>query len=223
VTEQVEVAEPATDRAAVFMVDPNPIFRLGMAACLESLEPIEKTGGADSVHEAWERPELAEADLVIVDVAAAHLHTFVRDVRCLHGTPSLVSGSGWRVDDIATVVEAGAVGILAKETLTPAKLEANVRAALHGAAVLPSELVSELVAIGGDEVQSSGTIPVGQLTAREQQVLRLVAEGHATREVAEQLCYSERTIKNVLHDVAMKLGARSRSHAVAHAVREGLI
>ena len=54
-------------------------------------------------------------------------------------------------------------------------------------------------------------------------MLRLIADGHATREVAEELCYSERTVKNVLHDVVTKLDARTRSHAVAHAVRAGLI
>jgi DNA-binding NarL/FixJ family response regulator len=61
------------------------------------------------------------------------------------------------------------------------------------------------------------------LTDREQQVLALIAAGHATREVARELCYSERTVKNVLHDVVTKLNARSRSQAVACAVREGLI
>ena len=62
-----------------------------------------------------------------------------------------------------------------------------------------------------------------RLTDREQQVLALIADGHPTREVAQQLCYSERTVKNVLHDVVTKLNARSRSQAVAFAVREGLI
>ena len=62
-----------------------------------------------------------------------------------------------------------------------------------------------------------------QLTDREQQVLSLIAAGHPTREVALELSYSERTVKNVLHDVVTKLNARSRSQAVAFAVREGLI
>jgi DNA-binding NarL/FixJ family response regulator len=61
------------------------------------------------------------------------------------------------------------------------------------------------------------------LTDREQQVLALIAAGHPTREVAQELSYSERTVKNVLHDVVTKLNARSRSQAVAFAVREGLI
>jgi DNA-binding NarL/FixJ family response regulator len=66
-------------------------------------------------------------------------------------------------------------------------------------------------------------LSVSRLTTREQQVLRLIADGHATREVARELSYSERTVKSIVHDVVMKLDARSRSHAVAHAVRDGLI
>ena len=71
---------------------------------------------------------------------------------------------------------------------------------------------------------SAAARPVAaKLTDREQQVLSLIAAGHPTREVAQELCYSERTVKNVLHDVVTKLNARSRSQAVAFAVREGLI
>ena len=69
----------------------------------------------------------------------------------------------------------------------------------------------------------NGRPTLARLTEREQQVLALIAQGHPTREVAQELCYSERTVKNVLHDVVTKLNARSRSQAVAHAVREGLI
>jgi DNA-binding NarL/FixJ family response regulator len=217
------VTEPAAESTAVFIVDPHPIFRLGMAACLDALEPIRAVGGSDSVDDAWATPELAKADLVIVDAAAPDVRAFVRDLRVERDTPSLVSGSDWEPERIAAVVEAGAIGVLEKETLTPATLEANVRAALHGAAVLPSEHVADVVGIASEDIENGGAAREGQLSEREQEVLRLIAEGHATREVALQLSYSERTIKNVLHDVAMKLGARSRSHAVAYAVREGLI
>ena len=62
-----------------------------------------------------------------------------------------------------------------------------------------------------------------RLTEREHAVLSLVAEGVPSREIAGRLAYSERTIKNVLHDAVTKLGARSRSHAVAVAVRERII
>ncbi|MGH2943697.1 MAG: LuxR C-terminal-related transcriptional regulator, partial [Solirubrobacteraceae bacterium] len=65
--------------------------------------------------------------------------------------------------------------------------------------------------------------PAPRLRDREQRVLALIAVGRQTREIATELCYSERTIKNVLHDIVTKLNVRSRSHAIAYAVREGLI
>jgi DNA-binding NarL/FixJ family response regulator len=207
----------------VFIVDPHSIFRLGMATCLESLPQIGPVSGADTVSEAWARPELADADLVIVDADAQQAHVFVRYVRAEFGTPSLASGSGWELDEIASLIEAGAVGVLSKDSLTPETLEANVRAALHGAGVLPSEMMAQLLGAPDSGLGATNGLSAGQLNAREQQVLRLIADGHGTREVAAQLSYSERTIKNVLHDVVTKLGARSRSHAVAHAVRAGII
>lgn len=215
--------DPRRDEATVFIVDPHSIFRLGMATCLETLPLIGGVAGADSVVEAWAHPGLAAADLVIVDAAAPEIHAFVHELRATYSTPVLASGTAWDVDEIATILEAGAVGVLTKDSLTPSMLEANVRAALQGAAVLPSEIVGRLLGGQAGDLEHAPRRSPGQLNTREQEVLRLIAEGHATREVAAKLCYSERTIKNVLHDAATKLGARSRSHAVAHAVRSGLI
>jgi DNA-binding NarL/FixJ family response regulator len=64
--------------------------------------------------------------------------------------------------------------------------------------------------------------PAG-LTAREREVLRLLAEGEDTRDIAGMLCFSERTVKNIVHDVLMKLNCRNRAHAVAMATRQGVI
>jgi len=61
------------------------------------------------------------------------------------------------------------------------------------------------------------------LTPRETDVLRLVADGLDTSEIASRMCYSERTVKNVLHDLTTRLQLKNRTHAVAYAVREGLI
>jgi DNA-binding NarL/FixJ family response regulator len=61
------------------------------------------------------------------------------------------------------------------------------------------------------------------LATREIEVLRLVADGCDTSEIADRLAYSERTVKNVLHDVTTRLQLRNRSHAVAYALRQGLI
>jgi DNA-binding NarL/FixJ family response regulator len=60
-------------------------------------------------------------------------------------------------------------------------------------------------------------------SGRELDVLRLLSEGWDTAEIAEKLAYSERTVKNVIHDITTRLQLRNRSHAVAYAVRQGLI
>ncbi|EWM17579.1 transcriptional regulator, LuxR family [Kutzneria sp. 744] len=64
---------------------------------------------------------------------------------------------------------------------------------------------------------------LGGTSAREIEVLRLVAEGFSTKEIAEQLCYSQRTVKAIMHDITNRFHLRNRPHAVAYALREGLI
>jgi DNA-binding CsgD family transcriptional regulator len=61
------------------------------------------------------------------------------------------------------------------------------------------------------------------LTPRELEVLRLVSDGLDTQQIADRLCYSERTVKGVIHDVTTRLNLRNRSHAVAFAMRRGWI
>jgi DNA-binding NarL/FixJ family response regulator len=61
------------------------------------------------------------------------------------------------------------------------------------------------------------------LSSREREVLKLLADGLGTNEIASALAYSERTIKNVIHDVTTRLNLRNRSHAVAYAVKAGIV
>jgi DNA-binding NarL/FixJ family response regulator len=136
------------------------------------------------------------------------------------GAPVVVCSSLTSEQAALAALQAGAVGVLRKETLTTDALASAVRAVSSGTGVVTSELLHELL---DGLAPEPGKPTAARLTDREQQVLSLIAAGHPTREVAQQLCYSERTVKNVLHDVVTKMGARSRSQAVAHAVREGLI
>jgi DNA-binding NarL/FixJ family response regulator len=207
-------------QASLYIVSPHSIFRLGLTTCLEMLALVRSVGGAATVADGRRDPRLGGADVVIVDVAADDAHALIRDARDTFGARVVAIGSAWDGDAALAAVEAGAVALVRNETLTPESLEATVRSTLAGAMVLPPELIGGLIGAGGAE---EGSGPPSRLTTREEQVLRLIADGHATREVAAELCYSERTVKNVLHDAVTKLGARSRSHAVAHAVRMGLI
>jgi DNA-binding NarL/FixJ family response regulator len=206
----------------LFVLDPHTIYRRGLAACLEVLPGVEGVADAESVREAWEHPDLFASELVLLEVAVPGGHDFVGAVTEATGARVLVCTSVPSDDAVLAALQAGAVGFLRKDTLTPDALATAVQAAADGSGVLAPDLLGNLVR-GVSANGANGRPALARLTEREQQVLALIAKGHPTREVALELSYSERTVKNVLHDVVTKLNARSRSQAVAHAVREGLI
>jgi DNA-binding NarL/FixJ family response regulator len=200
----------------LFVLDPHTIYRRGLAASLELMPEVDTVSHAATVADARHNPALAVADLVILDPSAAGGSEFIGsvDARIMVCTSDVTEAS------VVAALRAGAVGYLRKDTLTTETLAAAVRAASSGTRVVEDELMETVVRGVALEPDRPS---VARLTDREQQVLSLIAAGHPTREVAEQLSYSERTVKNVLHDVVTKLNARSRSQAVAFAVREGLI
>jgi DNA-binding NarL/FixJ family response regulator len=209
----------------IFVVDSHEIYRRGLVASLERLEAVESVDCADGTAAAWEHPALAGADVLIVDPAILGGAAFI--LAAGDALTARVIGCTGAGDEGAAraALAAGAVGFLRKDTLTLDVLEAALTAAVAGAMVLATSVLGETRGAGtaGAPGARPATSAAPPLSQREQRVLELLAEGHQTREIASELCYSERTIKNVLHDIVTKLNARSRSHAIAYAVREGLI
>jgi DNA-binding NarL/FixJ family response regulator len=181
---------------------------------------------AGSVPEAQDHPAIEECDVILVDYDTRGAHEFLRTLRGRTEASALVFSSRCDQKDLLTAVQAGAVGYLCKDALTPESLAAALSSAAAGAGVVSPDLLGGLlrtISRASRELLEPRGLSLSPLTDREQQVLRLVADGLPTREVARRLCYSERTVKNVIHDVVTKFNARSRSQAVAAAVREGLI
>jgi DNA-binding NarL/FixJ family response regulator len=206
----------------LFVLDSHTIYRRGLVASLDRLDEVEIVCEADSVREAWEHPGLFACDIVLVDPSLNGGGDFVGAVREATGARVIACSSDCGQDAVLAALQAGAVGYLRKEELTPETLGTAVSAAANGTGVVTPDLLGRL--LDGMAENGADARPVAaRLTDREQQVLALIAAGHPTREVAQELSYSERTVKNVLHDVVTKLNARSRSQAVAFAVREGLI
>jgi DNA-binding CsgD family transcriptional regulator len=103
--------------------------------------------------------------------------------------------------------------VLLLRAQTPSRLLSCIRAVTGGSETPP---VTELVYVDHQGVERT-------LTHREFDVLRLLADGSTTREIAEHLSYSERTIKNIVHSLLEKLNCRTRAHAVALAARQGVV
>ena len=132
------------------------------------------------------------------------------------------------IDDgtLAAAAEAGVAGLVRRSDATADSLVRAITRVASGEGEVPADLLGRLLGQVGRlqrQVLAPRGLAFSGLSERESQVLRLVADGHDTAEIAGQLCYSQRTVKNILHDLTTRLQLRNRSHAVAYAVREGLI
>jgi DNA-binding NarL/FixJ family response regulator len=131
-----------------------------------------------------------------------------------------------REPELLRALDSGVTAIVLRSDATPERLAAAVRAAARGDRDLPSDLLGQLVdAVNRMRRESAdGLLPgAQQLTDRELDVLRLLADGWETRAIAAKLAYSERTVKNVLAGLNARFQLRNRTHAVAYAFREGYL
>jgi DNA-binding NarL/FixJ family response regulator len=132
------------------------------------------------------------------------------------------------IDDagLMAAVAAGVGGVVWRHEATGEELARAARTVAEDEATLPPDVVARLLTAVGRLQQRvlvpNGLTPSG-LSTREIEVLRLVADGCDTAEIADRLSYSERTIKGILHDIKTRLHLRNRTHAVSYAMREGLL
>lgn len=127
---------------------------------------------------------------------------------------------------LLAAVEVGVCALVRRQEATSSRLARLVVKAAHGEAALPSDMLARLlkqVSQLQHNVLAPRGLTIAGLTPRETSVLKLVADGLDTDEIAGQLSYSPRTVKNILHGVTTRFCLRNRSHAVAYALREGLI
>lgn len=179
------------------------------------------------------RPELevlavgtSDADVVVV-VADEVDDERVRAVRAATrgGARVVLVASNLTGSSLLDAVDAGATAVLRRIDATVDKLAAAVRGAARGDGVMPPDLLGKLMQQVGSarQEESPGSRTFGGLTQRELRVLALLADGCTTSEIARELAYSERTVKNAIQALTSRLHLRNRSHAVAYAVRQGLI
>jgi len=196
----------------------DPISKAGIAAELRGRSDVGLVGN-DGTGD-------AEVALVVADEVDEETVRVMKTIQ-RGGCPRVVLVVT-RIDDrsLLTAVEAGCCGLLRRAEATPSALLQAIKAAKSGDGTIPSDLLGRLLQEIG-RLQRQVLAPRGLnfagFTDREISVLRLVAEGLDTSEIARELSYSERTIKNVIHDVTSRLQLRNRSQAVAYAMREGLI
>ncbi|WP_238148978.1 helix-turn-helix transcriptional regulator [Serinicoccus sediminis] len=164
--------------------------------------------------------------VVIVDTVDEGALERIRRAHAVDRRPVVLIAGALDPDTVLGAVEAGARTILRRQDACADTVADVVRSAMRGEGTVPCDVLGRLLDQVG-HLQAQVLEPMGLrfngLSRRETEVLRLVAEGLETAEIARRLNYSPRTIKGVLHDVSVRLNLRNRAHAVAYAMREGLI
>jgi DNA-binding NarL/FixJ family response regulator len=208
--------EPA-ERLEVFISACDPVSREGIVGQLRG-HPVT------AVDERELNPRVVA--LVVVEEVDEKATQQIRSLK-QRGLERIVV-MATRVEDggLLAAVEAGANGFLRRSQSTAARLVDTLRTTASGDGALPPDLLGRLMDQVG-RLQRQVLHPRGLtftgLSDREVKVLKLLAEGFDTVEVGHQLFLSERTVKNIVHDVTSRLNLRNRTHAVAYAMRQGLI
>jgi DNA-binding NarL/FixJ family response regulator len=204
----------------VVVADDHPIVRAGVVALLESAPDVKVVGEAVNGIDAVALALDLTPDLVVMDLRMPGLSGAEATARIVAESPGirvLVLTTYETDDDILLAIEAGASGYLVKAA-PPEEILAGVRSVAAGQTVLAPSIASLLV-----QRMREDRTPVPKLSARELEVLRLVAAGNSNPEIARTLVIGEATVKTHLQHTFEKLTVTDRTRAVTRAMELGLI
>jgi DNA-binding NarL/FixJ family response regulator len=209
----------------VMIVDDHPVVRNGLIGMFEGEAGFEVVGDAGNGAEAVRRAGALAPDVVLMDLRMPEMDGVTAiSALAAAGCPArvLVLTTYDTDSDVLSAIEAGATGYLLKDA-PPADLFRAVRSAASGEAVLSPSVATRVV---GQMRGAGGSVssPAGEpISARELEVLELVARGASNRDAAARLFISEATVKTHLMHVYSKLGVNDRAAAVAEAFDRGLL
>ncbi|WP_189917855.1 response regulator transcription factor [Kitasatospora xanthocidica] len=209
-------SKPAQVRVAVYAED--LILQTGVVQQLRQRPEVELLSEGEAAG--------AEVSLLVVDALTETVAEHLRRLRlATSGRIGLVVGH-FEAGGLQTIVEYGVAAVLRRSEADQDRLVHLITALANGEGVMPGDLLGELldrIGLLQRTMLDGKGLTLSTLTAREAEMLRLVAEGFDTSEIAAKTSYSERTVKNVLHEIITRLGLRNRAHAVGYAMRRGLI
>ena len=217
---------PAPGRIRLLIADDHPVVRDGLRGILEGSPDFEVVGEAANGAEAVTRARALRPDVVLMDLRMPDVDgvTAIKRLAELGVEARVLVLTTYDTDaDVVPAIEAGATGYLLKDSPRGDLLRA-VRAAAHGEAVLSPSVATRLLGQVRGQVRGQGRAP-GQepLSARELDVLALIARGCSNRDAAVRLFISEATVKTHLLHIYAKLGVNDRAAAVAAGFERGLL
>ena len=211
----------------VLIVDDQTVVREGLAAILGTDPEIDVVGLAADGREALDLAAELRPDVVLMDLKMPVLDGVqaTQQLQRHHPGISVLVLSTYADDEwVLNALRAGAAGYLLKDTRRES-LIAAIKGTAEGRSYLDPAVAGTVVrqAVAGPSVSAPGPSPLEALTDREQQILRLLAQGYSNPEIARQLHLARGTVRNYVSAVLQKLGVADRTEAAVEALRRGLL
>jgi NarL family two-component system response regulator LiaR len=213
-----------SEKITVLLVDDHKMVRQGVRAFLQAQSDIEVVGEADSGETAVTLAAEHAPDVVLMDLVMPGMDgvTATRQVKAQSPRTQIIMLTSYHQDEhIFPAIRAGALSYLLKD-IEPAALAEAVRQAAQGEAVLHPRVAARVVQeLHGSRQESVNVFT--ELSDRELEVLRLIAEGANNSSIAQQLIISEKTVKSHVSNILSKLHLADRTQAAVWAWREGVV
>jgi DNA-binding NarL/FixJ family response regulator len=211
----------------ILIADDQALVRGGFRLILDAQKDMEVVGEADDGRQALDQVEALDPDIVLMDVRMPEMNGIEATARLAERgpRPRVLILTTFDADKfVYDAMKAGASGFLLKD-VRPEQLAEAVRTVAHGEALLAPAITRRLVEgfVRGPAPGARSPDELSELTDRELDVLRLLAQGHSNAEIGSALFVTEATVKTHVTHVLAKLGVRDRVQAVVFAYECGLV
>ena len=211
----------------IILIDDHPLFRESSKQLISRSQAFEIVGEAGDAREGERmamglKPDLAVVDLSLPDKSGIQLTSVL--TTALPGIKVVIVSMHSKIDYVVSALRAGALGYVVKDSVTRSLLDC-LGAAIKGEYYLDPSLTQEIALklIEPAEQGSSADLTYGALSQREQEILRLVAQGVSTKDIAEKLVITPKTVENHRCNIRTKLDLHNTADLVRYATKMGLL
>jgi NarL family two-component system response regulator LiaR len=214
-----------TEKIKVLIVDDHQVVRQGLRTFLELHDDVVVVGETGDGATVVEMVRQFEPDVVLMDLVMPHLDGIAatRQVKSLGIHTQVIALTSFTEDDkVFPAIQAGASSYLLKD-VSPDDLVEAIRAVHRGEARLHPDITRKLMEQIAHQAGSSREAHADDLTEREREVVRLVAQGRSNSEIARTLFISDKTVKTHISNILSKLGLQDRTQLAIYAIKNGLV